>query len=334
MSSSDFRHITVGGEPARAERLFRAAVSAFCSLTRPSRREIAQLEDLALPLLDRVSVEARRYVAAALSECRHAPMALVRRLADEPVDVAAPLLIRSQALTDVDLIALIGRHGASHARAIARRPGLNPVLVRLVEAIESRSAVPVAPAVPPHAPLAAEPVQDAAPMQPQPAQTAVPGEAAENARRQLRAMMRPSGSGLAGIPAYAKLRDTALTGHRAFFQTALADALDIDFSVAGRIVASSSYASLCAAMKVLDLSAEQAFLVAAAVFPQHFGHPEGIRLFLTQYQTLHPEAALEKARAWKADAIAAALDSAPRMRSAPLQDNAAPRTRFDLRVRA
>ena len=39
------------------------------------------------------------------------PAALVRRLADESVDIAAPLLIRSKVLSDVDLIALIGRHG-------------------------------------------------------------------------------------------------------------------------------------------------------------------------------------------------------------------------------
>ena len=111
MSSSDFRQITIKGETLKAERLFRAAVSAFCSLTRPSRREIAQLEDLTLPLFDFVSVESRRYVAAALSECQYAPATLVRRLADETVDIAAPLLIRSNALSDIDLIALIGRHG-------------------------------------------------------------------------------------------------------------------------------------------------------------------------------------------------------------------------------
>ena len=111
LSSSDFRQITIKGETLKAERLFRAAVSAFCSLTRPSRREIAQLEDLTLPLFDFVSVESRRYVAAALSECQYAPAMLVRRLADETVDIAAPLLIRSNALSDIDLIALIGRHG-------------------------------------------------------------------------------------------------------------------------------------------------------------------------------------------------------------------------------
>ena len=56
----------------------------------------------------------------------------MRRLADEPVDIAAPLLLRSNALTDIDLIALIGRHGIGHARVIARRPDLNPTIAQLV----------------------------------------------------------------------------------------------------------------------------------------------------------------------------------------------------------
>ena len=140
VSSLDLRHITVKGEPGKADRLFRAAISAFCSLTRPSRREIDQLEDLALPLFDSVSIESRRFAAAALSECQHAPTALVRRLSGETVDIAAPLLIRSNALTDIDLIALIGSRGLPHARAIARRPGLNRTIEHLVKALMSSAA--------------------------------------------------------------------------------------------------------------------------------------------------------------------------------------------------
>jgi len=135
VSSSDFRQIAIRTESGKAERLFRAAVSAFCSLTRPSRREIAQLEDLTLPLFDSVSVESRRYVAAALSECEYAPTALVRRLCEEPVDVCAPLIVRSRVLSDIDLIALIGRHGIAHARVIGRRPDLNPTIAELVKAL-------------------------------------------------------------------------------------------------------------------------------------------------------------------------------------------------------
>ena len=45
-------------------------LSAFCSLTRPSRKNAAQLDDLTLPLYDQVNADSLRYVAAALSECR------------------------------------------------------------------------------------------------------------------------------------------------------------------------------------------------------------------------------------------------------------------------
>ncbi|RUV08541.1 hypothetical protein EOA86_37570, partial [Mesorhizobium sp. M5C.F.Ca.IN.020.32.2.1] len=190
-------------------------MSAFCSLTRPSRREIAQLEDLTLPLFANVSVESRRYVAAALSECEYAPAALVRRLCEEPVDIAAPLLIRSCALSDIDLIALIGRHGLPHARAIARRKDLNPTIAQLIRALEKPTLVSVRQpeAIAKTAPESAEIVA------PSPDSQQVPGAAAENARRRLRSLMRADAESsgatvnpFAGAETYVKLRETALTG--------------------------------------------------------------------------------------------------------------------------
>lgn len=280
-------------------------MSAFCSLTRPSRREIAQLEDLTLPLFGNVSVESRRYVAAALSECEYAPAALVRRLCEEPVDIAAPLLIRSRAVSDVDLIALIGRHGLPHARAIARRKNLNPTIAQLIRALEKPTLVrmqqsdavsdaaesaEIAPVVPDRKPL--------------------PGVSAENARRRLRSMMRTDAesSGVAvnpfvGAQTYVKLRETALTGNAAFFQTALADALDIDFSTARSLIANQNYTSLLAALRALDLNEDKAFLIAAAVYPTAFPHPQAIRIFLDRYRLLHRDAALDKVRNWKAETL-------------------------------
>ena len=46
VSSSEFRQILLQPDTARGDRLLRAAISAFCALARPSRREIAQIEDL------------------------------------------------------------------------------------------------------------------------------------------------------------------------------------------------------------------------------------------------------------------------------------------------
>jgi len=282
-------------------------VSAFCSLTRPSRREIGQLEDLTLPLFDDVSVESRRYVAAALSECEYAPAALVRRLCEQPVDIAAPLLIRSRAVSDIDLIALIGRHGLPHARAIARRKDLNPTIADLIRALDRPTLVRVrnadAKAIEAGKvePAGTDAISDA------PARQQAPGIAAENARRRLRSMMRGDESTtrgpFTGADTYVKLRETALTGNPAFFQTALADALDIDFSTARSLTANQNYASLLAALRSLDLSEDRAFLITVAVYPSQFPHPQAIRAFLDRYRLLHRDVAVDKVRLWKADAL-------------------------------
>jgi uncharacterized protein (DUF2336 family) len=308
VSSSDFRQIAIRSRSGKSERLFRAAITAFCSLPRPSRREIAQVDDLTLSLLDGVSVESRRFVAAALSECEYPPPALVRRLAEEPVGIAAPLLIRSTALTDIDLIALIGRHGLPHARAIARRKGLHPTIENLIRALERPTLV-----------QRSEPNPDR-PKTVQPAEmtdkaNALPisGRAAEEARHRLRAIMaaeRQPGSAAINAPSgstYAKLRETALTGHATFFQTALADALELDFAAARSLTDGPSYSSLLVALRALDLGEDKAFLIAVAVFPRLFPHPEAIRIFLDRYRTLHLDVARRKVGEWKAQSLSQAL---------------------------
>src|SRR5262245_36236078 len=203
VSISDFRQIAQPGDRGKKERLFRAAIAAFCSLTRPSRNEIAKLEDLTLPLYEGVSIESLRFVAAALSEVEYPPLQLVKRLAGESVDIAAPLLVRSPALRDVDLIALIGRHGIAHARVIGRRPNLNPTIADLVKALNrselrmvkndrTEKEEPVKPAL---ATAIAEPAiaPVASPRgEPAPPAERERGRAAEAVRDRLRAMMRPA----------------------------------------------------------------------------------------------------------------------------------------------
>ena len=49
--------------------------------------------------------------------------------------------------------------------------------------------------------------------------------------------------------AYARLRETALTGNAAFFQTALADALAIDFATARALTGSSDTTPLITALR-------------------------------------------------------------------------------------
>ena len=348
VSISDFRQIAQPGDRGKKERLFRAAIAAFCSLTRPSRNEIAKLEDLTLPLYEGVSVESLRYVAAALSEVEYAPHTLVMRLADERVEIAAPLLLRSRALADIDLIALIGRHGLAHARVIARRPALNPTIAALVRAL-NRSELKMVrndrtekeELMRPQRPAAAVPAVNAPDMVvPLRAETdaspaARPGAAAEAVREKLRAMMMPAGQTAAtaknvrpesrDMPewvaeefsarprpgAYEKLKGTALTGNQLLFQTALADALAVQLGQAQAITGAAAVGDLLAAMKFLELPEEHAFVIVAALHPAEFGHAEAIRLFLRRYHLIHREAAADKVRGWKEATLAAALKREP-----------------------
>jgi uncharacterized protein (DUF2336 family) len=325
LSSADFRQLPTAGETEKAERLFRAAVSAFCSLVRPSRRDMDQLDELALSLFDMVSADAKRFVAAALSESPHAPQALVLRLANEHVDIAAPLLVRSMALSNVDLVTLISRHGAQHARAIAGRAGLPAKIRHLAHGnFNTKEEMPQMPR-----PVATRKMPAAS--EDRPALTA------EEARRKLRTMMRPSGSHprfenrsgkvfdeSAGFRHYEKLRATALTGVPAFFQTALADALDIEFDRARSLTETGSYYYLMVALKALGLEEAQAFLLTAAVFPTHFAHPETIRLFLERYGQLHRDAAIEKVGYWKVDSFSVVSARTARQRNGDNSDIATP----------
>lgn len=294
----------------KCDRLFRAAITGYCSLTRPTGRDAAQLDDLALPLLPLVTEESKRFAAAALSETLPAPPALLRRLADYPVAVSAPLLARSRALADIDLIGLIGRNGVAHARAIARRPGLNPNIAALVRALGV-------------APQEETPVAEAdAPEIHQPVAEALQEErisAAEDTRERLRAMMRPSAEAQpenalpaslqrepqaidwsAAHAAFPRMVATGLTGVAALFQTAIADAFDLSFDRACWMVEDEK--ALPTALRAAGLSVAEAFFVTALAFPPRFSGTAAIRSFVEDYRGLDMEAARARVSAWHAKA--------------------------------
>lgn len=281
LSSVEFRQIEMRtSESGTGENVFRAAISAFCALTRPSRREIAQLDDLALPLLGGVSREGRRFAAAALSECQYAPPLLVRRLAGDSADIAAPLLIRSNALRDVDLISLIANCDIAHARAIARRTDLVKPIHDLLSALDDPEI---------------DRLRALATGEAQRAEAPARGQFAAEARRKLRAMMRPASN----ETYHPGLRESALSGRPALFQTALADALGLEFETARQITEAEQLTDFAIALNALDVSAELAFLLVSALQPAAFGGPEKIRWFLAKYEALVGDKARETVRGWK-----------------------------------
>lgn len=308
MRSADILQIPAEDLLPKRDRLFHAAITGYCSITRPTARDAAQLDDLALPLLPLVSEESRRYAAAALSEAFPAPPGLLRRLADYPVAVSAPLLVRSRSLADIDLIGLIGRNGVAHARAIGRRPGLNPNIAALVRALgvepqAEAAATPPAEAIEAPRPAAASPVPQI-------------GAAEEETRERLRAMMVPEAETapqtaarrrihpridwVAAHAAYPRMVATGLSGVAALFQTAIADAFGIAFDRACEIVKDGE--KLAVALKAAGFATAEAFFVAALAFPPRFAGTAAIRSFVEDYRRLDVEESRRLVSSWQADA--------------------------------
>ena len=287
MFRSGFANTASYRAAGKADRLLRAAVTAFCANARPTRREAAQFDDLAGPLLAGASDETLRFVAAALSETPSAPPALVRRLADLPVEISAPLLMRSPVLSPIDLLALIARHGGAHARAIASRPGLDERIRLIIGSLD----------MPEEKPAPAAPV--------------------EEARERLRAMMRPAQDNApAPVPApvtkptppvrlrwegepgiYRKLRSTALAGAPALFHTALADALSLAPAQARAIVEDADVSRLIVALRALPLGEEEALLIMQCLRPAR--DRRGIAAFLDAWQAVSREDAAHVVAGWR-----------------------------------
>lgn len=282
-----FPHTSSSDATQRADRLARAAVAAFGALTRPSRQEVAQLEDLISPLLPDASRETLRYVAAALSDNSRAPAGLVRWLCRQPVEICAPLLVRSHVLNDADLIALIGRHGLGHARAIARRADLNPRIRELIALIE-RSAAASGNEVAVLRPDAASPLPRV-----------------EAARQRLRTMMRTRGHDEpeTGDEARRNLRMAALSGSRGLFITALCRALGTRPEIVDGVLAERTEDALASALRALGFAVEEAFLVAFCARPQRFAHADAARRFVEIYGRLTADDIAGQLHAWRADGL-------------------------------
>src|SRR5690606_15191667 len=137
VSVADFRDIDLEHGQPHGEGLFRAAISAFAGLPHASAQEAEQLDDLAMAMADQMPRAALRFAAAALSRSDPAPRRFILSLAGELPDISAPILLHSPALGEVDLIALIARHGLPHARLIARRQSLHPAIAALARALLS-----------------------------------------------------------------------------------------------------------------------------------------------------------------------------------------------------
>jgi uncharacterized protein (DUF2336 family) len=79
-----------------------------------------------------LEVQARAELAHRLAPASFAPLNVVRRLADDEIEVARPVLEKSILLTDDDLVKIASSKGQDHLMAITRRETLSTVVTDVI----------------------------------------------------------------------------------------------------------------------------------------------------------------------------------------------------------
>ncbi|WOC15231.1 DUF2336 domain-containing protein [Pseudochrobactrum sp. MP213Fo] len=323
MTADQFRALEIvsgSGHSAhhKTDDLLAATVAGFTSLTRPGRHESQQFEDLAMPLLETASPRARRQVSAILAQHDVAPRKLVLALANDTIEVAAPLLLRSPVLTTADLADIIASRGLSHTRIIARRHPLDAMLLPVLQSFDdpiieqSLNTEPLAinttveePAKPQaqsshyaSAPPAnrQEPAKTMPPLQ-KPAATPQSFPAHDLRALALPALTRPSRADY--------MIDMALLIDTNLFRSALADALGVSYVRAENIIGTWPNSQLPLALKAIGLSAQDTYLILTAVLGTIHGERDQLREFVHIYRSISTEQALNAVSAWKAADMAA-----------------------------
>lgn len=87
--------------------------------------ERALMTDILKKLINDVAVPIRKALAERLSRTPAAPHEVIVALANDEIDVARPILLRSEALLDVDLIEIIHHRTLEHQLAVAMRRNLS-----------------------------------------------------------------------------------------------------------------------------------------------------------------------------------------------------------------
>ncbi|MEM8878371.1 MAG: DUF2336 domain-containing protein [Pseudomonadota bacterium] len=102
----------------------RALTDAFAGRRRSDRPEIAHYRRIASALLPHTNNATRAYVAAALSQCDHAPSDILDMLCDEDIGIAKLILRDSQSVSDRKLVAVAWEGTSEHVNHLVQRADL------------------------------------------------------------------------------------------------------------------------------------------------------------------------------------------------------------------
>ncbi len=106
---------------SRHSTILRDATREFSLIKRPEHNDIERYKELFYQLIDRLDKADRRMVSAMLARSSFTPRPVALYLAQDAVEVAAPFLLFSPVLNDVDLRAIAAKRGKLYADIIRKR---------------------------------------------------------------------------------------------------------------------------------------------------------------------------------------------------------------------
>ncbi len=122
--SDDLADVARANQQTRDSALLSATTELFVQDLTHDEDEIHRYEELAIHFLPKVPVDVRAMVSERLAVCADAPPAVIRALARDIFQVAAPVIRRSPVLDSFDLLSVIAATDVEHHRLIARRSDL------------------------------------------------------------------------------------------------------------------------------------------------------------------------------------------------------------------
>lgn len=334
-----FRSLERQGGP-HLDDVVAAAVSAFAALRRPTPRQCDDLAKLVLPLWDRVSADALRNAAAALSHSDRVPRALVERFAAAPVEVAAPFLVSSPLLTEED-VARLARSDDERLRrlAVGRTGRAASSVPAPAPAVPARATAPTRPeiAAPPLVPF-----ELAGPAEPEPAPERRPapteGEAivasAAGVRETLRRLVLGSRAAARRLEP-ADLLAAAMERDADLFADRLAAMLELDGAMRARIMEDATGERLAVALRALDLRQADALSILILLKPRIGLDVAAFDAIARYYAQLQPSDCRRLVGGNAARSASAPPVPAPRALPAPrarIEPIAQPRTSFGRRA--
>src|SRR4029079_10041223 len=122
--ADDLADIARANQQSRDAALLRATTELFIMDLTHDSDEVRRYEELATHFLPKVAVADRIFVAERIAASADAPRSVIRTLAREAIEVAAPVIRRAPSLDAFDLLAIIAATGVEHHRLVARRSDL------------------------------------------------------------------------------------------------------------------------------------------------------------------------------------------------------------------